>query len=535
MGESRGPKDGASGTAPLIPGLDPETLDPTQESIVLAPDRRARTGEFGLTPDGRLRAGRLAGLSMGSAIWVLAWPVLVDSLLNSLVGLTDTVLAAGISPGATDAIGFAAYFMWFLGLVVMALEVGATALVSRSVGAGRLAVASAAMGQTMLMSVAAGLVLGGLLALFAEPLAEVLPLDGEATHAFRDYMRVVAADVPLMATLYAGIACLRGVGDTLGPMRAMIVVNVVNVLTSWALAGIDFKTASMVNGETVVRTVLANPFPFELGVTGVALGTVIAHAVGVAMILPVLIRGVAGVRLRGRRLRPHWHTMRRLVRVGLPNFAETLGMWVGNFLVILMVGWLGPGLAGAHIVATRIEAFSFQPGFAIGIAGATLAGQYLGAGSPRLARRAVLWCTLLAAAIMGSVGLLFALVPRWVTGLFTAQAAHLQETPLLLIIAGVVQAPFAVAIVLRSAMRGAGDVRVVMWLTWATTYGVRLPLVYALSGVEIPLPGGGSIPNPFPFNWGLAGLWAGLSAELVIRAGAFAARFWHGGWVRSRV
>lgn len=517
------------------PSLDPGTLDPTEAPI--APTRREPIGA-GLTPDGRLRSGRLAGLTMRSAIWVLAWPVLVDSFLNTLVGLTDTILAAGISEPAADAVGMASYFLWFFGLVVMALDVGATALVSRSVGAGRLAVASAAVGQTMLMAVAAGLGLCALVWAIADPIGTVLFTEPESARAFRAYMRIMAIDVPFMTLLYAGIACLRGCGDTFRPMRAMIVVNVVNMTSSWILAGVDLKTAVVVHGQATTRTLVHNPFGFDLGVTGIAVGTALAHAVGAVIILGVLVRGVSGVKLRQRRLRPHWHTLRRLVRVGLPNFAETLGMWFGNFLVVLMAGWLGPGMIGAHSVAIRIEAFSFQPGFALGLAAATLAGQYIGAGSPRMARRAILACTGVAVGIMGAMGFVFMGAPRFCVGLISTQPTHLAITPELLFITGTVQVPFAIGIVLRTAMRGAGDVRSVMYITWATTYAARLPLVYLLSGVDIPVPaslGGGVLANPWPWDWGLRGLWIGLCIEVTIRGAMFVARFAHGGWAHARV
>ena len=515
--------------------LNPETLDPAEETV--APARPAPV-EHGLTPDGRLKSGRLAGLTLRAAIWVLAWPVLVDSLLNTLVGLTDTVLAAGISEPAADAVGMASYFMWFFGLVVMALDVGATALVSRSVGAGRLAVASAAVGQTLLLAIAAGLGLGLLVWASSGTVATLLFPEPESNQAFHDYMKIMALDVPFMALLYAGIACLRGCGDTFRPMRAMIVVNLVNMAASWTLAGVDLKTAAVIHGQPVTRVLIHNPFGFDLGVTGIAVGTTIGHAVGAVIILGVLVRGVSGVKLRRRRLRPHAHTLRRLVRVGLPNFAETLGMWAGNFLVVLMVGWLGPGMVGAHSVAIRIEAFSFQPGFALGLAAATLAGQYLGAGSPRMARRAILVCTGAAVAIMASMGVVFIAAPRFCVGLISTQPTHLELTPRLLFVTGMVQIPFAIGIVLRTAMRGAGDVRAVWYITWLTTYGARLPLVYLLSGVDIPLPewmGGGVVTNPWPWDWGLTGLWIGLCIEVTIRGVAFVWRFLHGGWARARV
>ncbi len=472
---------------------------------------------------------------MRAAIWALAWPVLVDSTLNTFVGLTDQVLASGLSEAASDAVGMASYCTWFMGLVVMALDVGATALVSRSVGASRLAVANAAVGQTVLLALVAGAALGLLVAATAEPVGIAVFGHGETAEAFRDYMLIMAVCGPFLSLLFGGIACARGAGDTFTPMTTMVVVNIVNIGAAWVLAGVDLKTATMVNGHATTRVILENPFSFDLGVTGIALGTLLGYATGAVIILSALARGHSGVRLRRSRLRPHWHTMRRIARVGLPNFAETLGMWVGNFLIVLMVGWLGHGMVGAHSVAIRIEAFSFQPGFALGLAAATLTGQYLGAGSPRLARRAVLTCTLLASAIMGLMGVVFMTLPRELVGLLSTQPAHLEQTPRLLVVTGIVQVPFAIGIVLRTALRGAGDVKVVMWITWFCTYALRLPLAFALSGVDVPLGGGRVLENPFSSEWGLTGLWIGLCVEIVIRGALFAWRFAQGGWTRLRV
>jgi putative MATE family efflux protein len=521
-----------------IPALDPTTLDPTEEAVLPRPRGREGRGEIGLTPDGRLKSGRLAGLSLGAAIITLSWPVLVDSLLNSLVGLTDTAIAAAISPGVTDAIGNAAYTLWFVGLFFMALDVGATALISRAVGAGRMAVANAAVGQALQMAVVVGVLLGAFMGLIARPLGALMCSDPEAIAAFVTYTRVFAFDIPFLSVLVAGIACLRGSGDTFRPMRAMIVVNLVNLALGWALAGPDYQTSTLVNGELVKHVVIHNPFHFKLGVLGIALGTLLAHATGAALILFTLARGSASLRLKKHRvLRPHWHTMRRIIRVGLPNFFETLGMWLGNFPIILMAGWIGTDLVGAHILAVRIEAFSFQPGFAIGIAAAALAGQYLGAGSPRLAKRAIVICTAIAAAIMFTMGLVFILAGRQIVSILSPQEVHLHWTPRLLLITGCVQIPFAVGIVLRQAIRGAGDVKVVMYLTWIGTYGVRLPLAYLLSGVEIPWRGG-VIHNPMAslgFKPDLGWLWIGLCIEVVFRCGLFVARFLHGGWAKARV
>ena len=505
-----------------------------------APRRRG-----GLTEDGRLRTGRLAGMSMVAAVWVLSWPILIESFLNSLVGLVDTTLAAGIGEAETDAIGGASYMMWFIGLIFMAIGVGATAMIARAMGAGRKAAAEAAMGQSTTVGLIVGLVTAGVIGAIARPLAMLLNLSPLASMAFESYLAVIALGAPFSFMLFVLIACARGAGDPRRPLYAMIVRNVVNIIVSFALAG---ATITLPNPFAEGGIVLQSPY--NLGVVGIAAGTVCGDLAGMFIVLGMARSGVWGIRLRKRRMHPHRITIARLYRLALPNFLETLGMWAGNFLIIVIVGLLaleaahahgasgGSGLLGAHIVAIRIEAFSFLPGFAVGMAAATLAGQYLGAGAPKHAHKAVLLCTALATSIMTAMGFAFIFIPKQIVGLFTQQPTHLEQTPHLLFYCGMVQIPFAIAIVFRQAMRGAGDVRAVMWITWLTTYGLRLPLAYFFSGVDIPLPawlGGGVFENPSPFDLGLRGLWIGLCIELGLRGVAFSARFIQGGWMRAKV
>lgn len=477
---------------------------------------------------------------MPAAIWALSWPVMIESVLSSLVGLTDTVLAAGIEDGgaAADAIGGASYVLWFFGLIVAALGVGATALIARSVGKRRLAIANAGLTQTVVLAAASGIVIAGCIAFLSPLAAGALNMSPDAKAAFQRYMAINAFGFPASSVLFAAIACVRGAGDSRSPLAAMTIVNFINIGASWALAGVDLKTTAIIDGEPVTRVILHNPFGFNLGVAGIAWGTVLSQFAGAAFMLAVVLRGVGGVRLVRHRLRPHVSTIARLARVGWPNFLETFGMWVGNFLVLLLVGLMGPGALGAHVVAIRIEAFSFLPGFALGSACATLVGQYLGAGSPALARRAVVICSAAASLFMGVCGMVFVLAPERVVGLMTSQAAHLELAPGALFAAGCIQIPFAIQLVVRAAVRGAGDVRAAMWITWICTYAVRLPLAWLLSGVDVPMPGflgGGVLPNPAPESWGLAGLWWGLCLEIVVRFGAFTWRFAGGKWAHARV
>jgi len=491
--------------------------------------------------DSVIRSGKLAGKTMWQAVWILAWPVLIESFLTSLVGVTDTALSAGISQAASDGIGGAAYFMWFVGLVVIALGVGAMSLIARGVGRGRLAIGSVVVGQCASLSLICGIVVAGFAALIAPVICDWLSMGPEARAEAITYIRLCALGAPLQSFAQVGIACCRGAGDSLRPLFVMVIVNVINVVLSFLLSGVDWAIASVgPNGEMTSRVILENPSPLKMGVAGIALGTVIAWAIGAAVVLVMLSRGVHGVRLRLGRMKPHWHTVKRLLRLGLPNLSETFGMWMGNFILIMMVGWMGSdGYLGSHVIAVRIEAFSFLPGFAMGLAAATLSSTYLGAGSTRLARKSILRCMWVGMALMGGFGLMFMIFPRTITGIFSQQPVHLELVPSLLVVFGSVQAIFAISIVLRAALRGTSDTKLVMWITWISTWVVRMPLAWICCGVDLPLPWGGAIPNPAPLQalgvHPLIGFEIGLCLEILIRAVMFLVLFFRGRWMTKKV
>lgn len=492
---------------------------------------------------GVIRSGRLKGLTMWGAILVLAWPVLVESFLNALVGMVDTIVAARISEAATDAIGVASYFQWFMGMLTIALGVGATALISRAIGKGRTAFAGVVFGQVVTISLVVGTFTGiGLFAL-APTIAGFLRLDptGEAFRHTVDYLRVIAFAVPAVTILFGGIACSRGVGESLKPMLIMAIVNAINVVVTVLLAGVEIGYTPP-GAEAPLFTIPAFLEEGGMGVRGIALGTCIAWWVGALLVVALMARGVHGVRLRLGRLRPHRSTICRLVRVGIPNFFETAGMWLGNFIVFTFLALAGAeGLFGSHVVAIRVEAFSFMPGFAMATAAATLTGQYLGAKRPDLARRAIRRCAFIASIIMGSLGVVYITMPDAIVAVFSGQEIHQRLVPGLLITCGIIQIPFAIAITVRGALRGAGDTKVVMLITWFAVWGVRLPLAWLGSGVDLPLPFiDVTLHNPAPlrvwFDVGpLLGLWIGLCSELLIRPWLFVARYLFGKWAETKM
>lgn len=452
--------------------------------------------------------GRLAGLSLPRQVAVLAlWPLL-EQVMAYMVGTVDLALAGHLHPSslqiaATDALGVTSYVTWLIAMIHMAIGAGAAALIARAIGGSHRRLANAAIGQAMILALTAGVIVAALIIVTAAPIGRLAGLEGQSLALCQLYLRVVAMAVPCSALLIVAAASLRAAGDTRTPFAVMVLVNIVNVGTSVLFV----YGPSPIGGH---------------GVAGIAAGTVAAWLVGAAVILMVLVRGWGGIRLHRHRLRPHLHMLRRIIRVGGPNLLESVaGMWFANFLVLMIVGRLNAeGVIGAHMIAIRIESLSFLSGHALGLAAATLMGQYLGLGRPDKARQATALCWIAAAILMTTLGVAFLMVPQWFIRLITDAPLLINQSVTPIRICGPIQIFFATQMVLGGALRGAGDTRATMWITTLSTYLVRLPVVYVFA---------------ITLDWGLNGVWLALCGELVIRGLIFAGRFLHGGWMKASV
>jgi len=474
---------------------------------------------------GQIRSGKLAGKSMWAAIWILALPVLLQQTMSAFIGLVDTILAGrlpeAIVVAALDAVGIGSYVTWFILIAMIGLGIGGQALIARAMGSGNLAESHGALGTSLVLSLIWGGMVGVLMWLGAYLLGPICGLTPAAAELLVDYVQIIAYAMPLAGFMLVGSMCLAGAGETVMPSVIAITVNVVNVFVSWALSGVDVSFGSWT---------LVNPFSFDLHLVGIAMGTSISYLIGAVLTLAVLLRGVRDLRLEMSGIAVDRAIARRVIRVGTLAFFDSLMMWTANILVLLVIGMVAAagaiegvpleGLQGAHVIAIRWEAFSFLPGFAMGTAAGALAGQYLGAGNPRAARRAILACTGIGCAIMGVLGLVFIFGGELLTRIISTEPVHLDEAPSLLLICGLVQVFFAISMVVRQGLRGVGDTTWMFIITTVSSFGIRLPVAWLL-GVYLGM--------------GLKGVWIGLCGEIVIRAVLTSARFVHGGWQRVRV
>ena len=459
--------------------------------------------------------GKLAGLSLPKQVYVLAlWPLL-EQVMNFLVGTVDFAIA-GRLPGentsldAIDAIAVASYFVWLMTILQAAVGVGAAAIVSRAIGASHRRLANAGTGQAVLLGIGSGLFAAAVIFIAAPWIAAGFGLEGAAQQMASDYIRITALGIPMCGVLFTGGAVLRAAGDTRSPFLAMVLVNIINVVVSVGLGGLRY-------GDDPAQSI-----GLGYGVTGIAWGTAIAWTVGGLAVLGILLSGRSELRLRPHRLRPHWHTMRRIIKVALPNLYYQLAFWVINFTLLLYISQLAiEGAYGAHSIAMRIHSISFLPGYAISIAASTLTGQYLGLGDPARAKRATYLALVGTFGIMLICSLLFFFFPSNLVALLSPDTeVHLALAPPLLQISAFVTPLLAVNLILNGAMQGAGD--------------TRNTAIINLAGLTIFRLGGAYV-FAFPMGLGLWGIWLGIMSDIGVRGVVFWFYYHTHRWARATV
>lgn len=433
-----------------------------------------------------------------------------------LLGFSDAALTGHyLEAPHLAAMNLMAYVLWLLYGLFSFVAIGATALVARAVGAGDREGASRVANQAFVVGIVFAVVAVLVGWLGADWIVGRLQLEGESAVLAARFLRFVLPVLPMVMFDAVGIACLRGAGDMIAGLAVMAVVNLVNVAVAW----------SLVLG--------LGPLP-RLGWDGLAIGTACGYLVGGMLVLMLLAKGRSGLQLRPRWLRPDGALIRRLLRVGVPGGLDTLLVIGCQLWFVAIVNRLGDVAAAAHGIAIRVESLGYLPGLAFQLAATTLAGQFLGAGDPRRAGRAVWTTSAVGGGVMCLAGVLFFTQAQGLIDLFLRAGQDqiaLLAVPLLRTVA--LAMPFlAMSMILTGALRGAGDTVWPLAFSLIGFLGVRIPLAYWLAFPELYLPGSGPIAG---WNLGVLGAWYAMAADLAVRGALVAARFAHGGWKQTKV
>ena len=264
-------------------------------------------------------------------------------------------------------------------------------------------------------------------------------------------------------------------------------------------------------------------FP-ELGVSGAALGTVLAEAAGMLIYLGFFFAPSSCRHFKTHKPCWDWDLVKRMLRFGLPSGVHLALELIAFNTFGLLLGCYGAAVHEASGITFGINNIAFCPVIGIGMAASILVGQAVGAENITLAKKALKSCLRLAVGYTLVMMLLFTVFQDWVLAPFIRPGdAAQQETIqlsryMLYFIAGYLLVD-SISICVSNALRGAGDTRYNMFVM--TGVGIFLFAVPCVIVYKLGCPW-----------WSL---WIALESEILLLCILFVLRYFSGKWTKMRV
>ena len=400
----------------------------------------------------------------------IALPAMAENFLQMLMGMVDNYLVASLGLIAISGVSVASNIITIYQAIFIALGAAISSLISKTLAQGdkeRLAYHTAeAIKLTLLLSFLLGLVS----LLFGRQMMNLLGTEKAVAEAGGLYLALVGGTIVLLGLMTSFGALVRVTRNPRFPMYVSLLTNVLNAL----LSGLGI-------------------YVFQLGIVGVALGTVLARLIGVVILWRELDLSA---------IHWSWGLDRELLRLSLPAAGERLMMRAGDVVIIAIVVAFGTEAVAGNAIGEVLTQFNYMPAFGVATATVMLVAHAVGEGDLQavsLIRKRTFW---LSFSCMLPVALGIFAFGRPLTSLYTNNSGAITAS-LLVILFSLLGTPMAVGTVIYTALwQGLGNARLPFY---ATTIGMWL--IRIISGYLLGVTFGLGLPG----GWDALGQWLPLA------------------------
>lgn len=413
---------------------------------------------------------RIAALAL-PALGVLAAEPIYLLFDIAVVGRLGALSLAGLAIGGL--------VLTVVGSQLTFLSYGTTARAARFYGAGNRGGAVGEGVQATWLALALGLAIVAVVQLVAEPVVTLISGPGsggdEIAEAALPWLRIAVLGVPAILISLAGNGWMRGIQDTVRPLRYVL---------------IGFGTSAVLC-PTLVYGWFGAP---RMELVGSAVANLVGQLLAGGLFVGALLAEKVSLRIDSAVLRAQLLMGRDLV-------LRTMAFQVCFVSAGAVAARFGAAAVAAHQVVLQLWNFLALVLDSLAIAAQSLVGAALGAGRVAAAKsvavRVTVFSTIAAAAAAAVLAAGAAALPPLFTSDHSVQAAI--AVPWWFLVA---QLPLAgMVFALDGVLLGAGDSAFMRSATLISALAGFLPLVW-LSLV---------------FGWGLVGVWSGLSTFIVLR------------------
>ena len=388
-------------------------------------------------------------------------PMLLGNLAQQLYNTADSIIVGHyVGDNALSAVGSAMPILNLLLALFVGIATGAGIVVSQSFGAKDRDGLTKAIGNCIVLSAIASVVIMIVGPLVTMPLLTLLKTPESIIGWCADYLIIYFLGIAgfFYYNMLSGI--LRGLGDSVSALGFLLVAAALNVVLDIFFVG-----------------------TLGMGVPGVSLATVISQGISAVLCLIKLLkmRNLFDLNLKTIRLNPA--VAGRILRIGVPSGVTQAIMACSGMVVMNLTNTMGEMIIACNVIVMRVDGFAMMPNFTFGQAMSVYTGQNVGAGKFSRVTDGVKQGGLIALLFSATVTLILLLGGHFLFGFFTKTPALIDLATRMIRIMAVGYICIAVTQVLGGVMRGAGDTVSPMWISILSNIFIRVPLAYILASL----------------------------------------------------
>lgn len=435
------------------------------------------------------------------ALWMLLIPLIIEQMLNSLMGMVDTLMVSRVGAEAISAVSLVDSINNLVLQVFAAMAAGAAIICSQYLGRKDEKGCNDAAKQIVLTVVVISSVIMIIGVGFRKPLLNLIfgSVEEAVMTNAQIYFLITALSYPFIALFQAGAAFYRACGNSKFTMKTALIANVANIV-----------------GNTLFIFVL------QMGAAGAAVSTLISRALCAFVVFYALRKPGYAIQLKNYfSIRPDLNLIVKILAIGVPSGIENGMFQFGKLAIQSTVSSLGTAAIAAQAMTIIFENVNGMAAVGIGIGLMTVVGQSIGAGRQEEAKYYIVKLAGYAEVAMIISCILVYIAARPVTVL----AGMSEESTALcmqMILAITIVKPllWVPSFTPPNGLRAAGDVRFSMITATLTMWLCRVALSIFLMRVV---------------KTGPIGVWYGMFADWGVRGVIFTIRFVRGKWLRFKV
>ena len=430
-------------------------------------------------------------------------PVVLEQLLNSIMGTADTMMVSNVGSAAISAVSLVDSINVLVIQAFSALAAGGAIICAQYIGQRNKEKANESARQVLFIITAISVAVSLICLVFQKPLLRLIfgSVEPAVMRASETYFFYTALSFPFIAAYDSAASIFRAQDNTKGPMIISMISNVMNIA-----------------GNAVMIWV------FHMGVAGAALSTLISRIFCAVVVIIQLRKEKEGQEIVVRdyfEIRPDWSMIRRILGLGIPSGIENSMFQLGKLAIQSTVSSIGTTAIAAQAMTNILENLNGIAAIGVGVGLMTIVGQCLGAGRQDEAVYYIKKLCVIAEVIIiiSCLGVFALTKPITILGGMEKESADMCFH-MVMWITIVKPLVWIMAFIPGYGLRAAGDVKFSMIVSCCTMWACRFCLCVFLIRV---------------MGFGPMGVWIGMFADWTLRGIIFTWRFHSRKWLQHKV